>query len=399
MKVNKRLLVGALLVGGTVFATNGDLLIGVGPVSRSMGGVGIGLPTDADSVVFFNPALITYYKTKVFSFGGTLFMPHTKAKTKSLLNGGQDASATSNAKYFAIPSIGVIAPINDRWVFGIAAYGISGMGVDYRNTNVSCGDRIIYGTNSTSPAGCYTNFQGMELSPSLAYRVTDKLSIGFGLDLVYGALDLGHGLSSDYAVGGQFGIAYKYNNWINIGAAVKTPIKLNFSRVYDFNNDGKLEGMTLEQPWQFGVGVGLKPTPRLSVGADLQYIKWSDADGYKDFGWDDQWVVKVGGAYRLNDRITLRAGYNYGKSPIDGRTIPATQKAEGNECMRIIGFPAIVENHLSVGMGVNLTQDVTLDIAYMHAFENSVTSRATNGDYWKSKLSEDSVSLGITWSF
>jgi len=53
------------------FATNGDLLIGVGAVSRSMGGIGIAVPTGADGVIFSNPALMTYYDKTIFSFGGT----------------------------------------------------------------------------------------------------------------------------------------------------------------------------------------------------------------------------------------------------------------------------------------------------------------------------------------
>ena len=38
------------------FATNGDNLIGIGPIARSMGGVGIAAPQDAISAVFANPA-------------------------------------------------------------------------------------------------------------------------------------------------------------------------------------------------------------------------------------------------------------------------------------------------------------------------------------------------------
>ena len=396
MKLTKIAFAGGLLLSSALFATNGDLLIGVGPVSRAMGGIGIGLPTDADSAVFSNPALMVDFKKTLFAFGGTLFMPHTKGYTKSFLNGGKNASATSDAKYFAIPSIGIIYPISPKWYFGIAAYGVSGMGVDYRNTDVKC--------NPNSP-GCYTNFQGMEVSPSIAYKVNDRFSVGFGLDLVYGALDLGAGLSSDYAVGAQLGVAYRVNDLVNIGAAVKTPIRFNFSRVADFNGDGTLDGLTLEQPWQFGVGLGLHPMPKLRLGIDLQYINWSNADGYKDFDWKDQWVFKIGGEYRLTERFTLRAGYNYGKNPVKGHylVLPADpQRAaalEGMECLRIIGFPAIVEHHISLGVGVKLTQNLTMDLAYMHAFENSVTSRANNGDYWKSKLSEDSVSVGLTWSF
>jgi long-chain fatty acid transport protein len=72
---------------------------------------------------------------------------------------------------------------------------------------------------------------------------------------------------------------------------------------------------------------------------------------------------------------------------------------ETKECMRIIGFPAIVEHHVSVGAGFQLTKNLRLDVAYMHTFENTEESKASNGDYWKSKLSEDSVSIGLTWSF
>jgi long-chain fatty acid transport protein len=69
------------------------------------------------------------------------------------------------------------------------------------------------------------------------------------------------------------------------------------------------------------------------------------------------------------------------------------------ECLRIIGFPAMVEHHITVGAGFKLTQNLNLDLSYMHAFQNTVESTATNGDYWKSKMSEDSVSIGLTWSF
>jgi long-chain fatty acid transport protein len=388
---------GAIFASGLTFATNGDVLIGVGPVSRAMGGVGIGLYTDADSVIFSNPALMTEAKTNVFSFGGTLFMPHTKAYEKSALNGGVPASATSNAKYFAIPSIGIIYHLNPKLTFGISAYGISGMGVDYRNTNVKC---------DPNSAGCYTNFQGMEMSPSIAYKVNDQLSVGFGVDLLYGALDLGHGLSSDYAVSFQGGIAFKVNPIITIGAVVKSPSKFNFPRVMpNPKNPTELTDMTLEQPWQYGIGVGIKPTQNLRIGADVQYLTWKDADGYKNFDWKNQLVFKIGGEYKVNNILTLRAGYNYGKSPVKGHYLvlpPNPQQAgmmEAMECMRIIGFPAIVEHHVTVGAGIQLTRDMRLDVAYMHAFSKTVESKANNGDYWKSKLSEDSVSFGLTWSF
>jgi long-chain fatty acid transport protein len=378
------------------FATNGDLLIGVGAVSRSMGGIGIAVPTGADGVIFSNPALMTYYDKTIFSFGGTLFMPHTKAYEKCTTpNGVVEDSRTSDAKYYAIPSIGIIYPLNKKLFFGISAYGISGMGVDYRNTNIDCG----------SGEGCYTNFQFMEVAPSIAYKFNSQLSIGLGLDLTYGGLDLGNGLSSDYGIGAQLGLAWKVNEIVNLGLAIKSPVKMTYSRVMDFNNDGTLDDMDLEQPLQIGAGIGLKPLEKLQIGMDIQWVNWSDAKGYKDFDWNDQWIFKIGGQYNITKKLVIRAGYNYGKSPIDGHTLTITnQQALGimecSECMRIIGFPAIVEHHISVGAGYQITDKLHIDVSYMHAFENSVESTSTTtGDYWKSKLSEDSISLGLTWEF
>ena len=135
------------------------------------------------------------------------------------------------------------------------------------------------------------------------------------------------------------------------------------------------------------------------MAVELMYLPWNKAKGYKDFGWKEQLVFKVGGEYKLTDKLTLRAGYNYGKSPVRGRSFNTTNPQEaGAECMKIIGFPAIAQHHISVGVGYNLTQSVRLDISYMHAFKNTVQS-VVNGNVYKAKLSEDSVSIGLTWSF
>ena len=42
------------------FATNGDNVMGVGTISRSMGGVGAAAPQDAITAVFGNPAAMCY---------------------------------------------------------------------------------------------------------------------------------------------------------------------------------------------------------------------------------------------------------------------------------------------------------------------------------------------------
>src|SRR3974390_3674589 len=67
-----------LLVPVAALATNGDNLIGVGPISRAMGGVGIAQPQDAISAVFSNPAAMCFgdfCPSSQVDFAGTIFMP------------------------------------------------------------------------------------------------------------------------------------------------------------------------------------------------------------------------------------------------------------------------------------------------------------------------------------
>ena len=80
-----RMWVGVLLVLIPVaaLATNGTNLIGIGPTSRSMGGVGIAHPQDAIQAVFSNPAAMcfgAFCPSNEVEIAGTVFMPTVKAQ-------------------------------------------------------------------------------------------------------------------------------------------------------------------------------------------------------------------------------------------------------------------------------------------------------------------------------
>jgi len=68
----------AAVSAGAAWATNGDNLIGVGPISRSMGGVGVASPQDSISAIFANPAAMcfgAYCPGSEATFAGTYFNP------------------------------------------------------------------------------------------------------------------------------------------------------------------------------------------------------------------------------------------------------------------------------------------------------------------------------------
>jgi len=91
----------------------------------------VGMPVGPTDSIFRNSAWMNYYKGFNMSFGGILFFPEVKAKSNIIT--GTTTSATSQSEMFVVPEVGIVNQINDKLTFGIGAFGVSGMGVDYRN--------------------------------------------------------------------------------------------------------------------------------------------------------------------------------------------------------------------------------------------------------------------------
>lgn len=375
-----------------LYATNGDNMIGVGPTSKAMGGVGIAKAQDSMSAIFSNPATMTQVKGSEFNFTGTFFIPTVKADVSSTMTGAWKGESKDAG--FAMPAIGLTKNINDNLVFGIGAYGVSGMGVDYRNKD---------------PMNTNTKVSVMKFVPAVAFK-KDNLSYGIGIDIDYQAADFGSGLSHNYSVGARVGLNYEYGKW-NFGVVYVTPQNVTHERIYDFDNDGTYDDLKLENPAIYGAGFSYTFSDRLMAGVDIRYLDWKNADGYSDFDWDSQWVYALGFSYKANEKLTLRAGYNYGKNPVNlnnnfDPSNTATTNLQGNnmqtfgyEYFRVIGFPAIVEHHVTVGFGYNVMDDVSVNIGYMHAFKNDIREISSNNDVLKAELTEDAIDFGLTFKF
>jgi long-chain fatty acid transport protein len=419
------------------FATNGINLIGIGPISRSMGGVGIAQPLDAISAVFANPAAMCfgeYCPGSEFNFASTLFMPKIDAK---VTNQGPATPGTFSAdaedNIYPIPAIGFSVPVGpegSKWRFGLAAYGVSGLGVDYRGTTVDNSQFYDFsgGANPLGPyapmvTGEYTQLQIMKFAPSIAYQVTPNLSLGLALPVDYGNLDLRSGGSSGFALGVEPGIIFKPIDNLSLGLVYISPQKIDYDNVTDFDQNGTLDTLALESPQQAGLGIAYDFFEiGLVLEADVKWINWSNADGYQDFDWDDQTVFAIGAQYKATDKLALRIGYNYASNPVnehngwDGSFNPLTgapnsvNMVQGKpvasyyyETFRIIGFPAIVEQHLTLGIGYKFTDAFSLDLGFMYAFENTITETGTDpfGQQVEieSTLSETSLDFGLTYRF
>lgn len=353
----------------SLYATNGDHLIGIGAKSLGMGGVGIAISHGAESALG-NPALITRVKNKEISFGGTIFMPDVETN-------GQK----SGADLSVIPAVSIVEKGTDNFYWGMGMWGTAGMGVDYRGT----------GTNYDM----VTNLQLMQFGLPLAY--TDNgWSIGITPILQYGSLDMSYtgshtkGVAQDLVFGYDLGAAYKVSD-MTVGLVYKSPIKMHYSgqiskAATDFGL-GSL-GFTddLEQPSEMGAGIAYAMGKSV-LALDYKRINWASAAGYKDFGWKDQNVYAIGYQH-TQDNWAIRAGYNYAKSPI-------VDNANGMiNMLNLLGFPATVESHYAVGGSYGVSKNTSVDLAYVYAPETTETlSNVTT------KHSQQALSMQLTYDF
>jgi long-chain fatty acid transport protein len=368
MKSNVKIITAFAVLSTSLYATNGDHLIGIGAKSLGMGGVGIAISHGAESALA-NPALITAVKNKEVSFGGTLFMPDVET------NGIQSAADLS-----VIPAVSVVSKATDSFYWGMGMWGTAGMGVDYREAG---------GANSAM----VTNLQLMQFGVPLAYA--DKgFSIGITPILQYGALDMSYtgshtkGVAQDLAFGYDIGAAYTVSD-VTVGLVYKSPIKMNYSgQIASAAIDFSVSGLSddLEQPSEMGAGIAYAMGSSV-IALDYKRINWASAAGYKDFGWKDQNVYAIGYQH-TQDAWVIRAGYNYAKSPI------VNNPNDTIDMLNLLAFPATVESHYTVGGSYGFSKKTSVDLAYVYAPSVTDTIGATS-----TKHSQQALSVQLTYDF
>ncbi len=355
--MKKLAVVVALLAATPAFAVNGMRMIGFGPVQATMGGVGVGVSLDAGTTLS-NPAGMADLGGR-FDFGASYF----DATVDGALFGQTYKSGRGATP---IPAFGLIVPIGKDLRFGVGAFGVAGVGVDY-------------------DVG-HTNYQQMRFTPALSYKILDMLSVGATLNVMYANLDFGaynlpFPVTIVYQGGAAFGfgatVAAKLKALPILDIAVAYETKSSFSD-FKFRGTDNTSGtavapanVTFDQPPALTFGASVKPLPMLLVAADVQWLQWSSTQGTSNqvaslgtLDWKDQWVYKLGAQLDL-EVLKIRAGFNYGKSPVSA---DATATAF---------MPAISETHVSVGVGVPLASNVALNLGTV--VSPKVTVKGTGG--------------------
>ncbi|MCX6052750.1 MAG: hypothetical protein NTZ60_09585 [Campylobacterales bacterium] len=140
-----------------------------------------------------------------------------------------------------------------------------------------------------------------------------------------------------------------------------------------------------------------------TVAVDYKQIKWSAAKGYQDFEWKDQNVIALGYQYATK-QWAARLGYNYSKSPISEQTYSGYNSAGLNSGLantfNLLGFPGIVQSHMTVGGSYSLSDKASVDLAYVYTPEVSNTYKNFTGTQdITTKHSQTALSAQLNYKF
>jgi len=156
------------------------------------------------------------------------------------------------------------------------------------------------------------------------------------------------------------------------------------------------EGGSFDVPANYAFGIAVKATPAMTVAFDVERILYSGVASVHNrgpggpygvagvptfsdqstklglangmgFGWDDQTVYKLGIAYQYNPQWVLRAGYNYGKSPIPDDQLTFNTLA-----------PATVERHYTLGFTYSPNKSTEMTLAYLYAANKKQSAKNQN---------------------
>lgn len=217
------------------------------------------------------------------------------------------------------------------------------------------------------------------IQPTIAWKITPRLSVGAGLTIAWGNVDLNKGLvvpstvdmtlaasglpfrfgdttpasvnltgTASVAAGYNIGIMYDINDRWTAGASYRSLMKMrvkagNASVSYandiaraalaslDVLNEANFTA-EMPMPAVLSLGASYRPTDRLTLALDAQLTFWSSYRNLdieflsqqltpynqhlvKDYS--DSWAFRLGAQYGLTDRFDLRAGFIVDLSPVN----------------------------------------------------------------------------------
>lgn len=354
---------------------------------------GIGLAS-----IGWNPATLTMFPGRRSNFNAALIYPQAdftldapsrlySGTTPFALNPQQTPVGEIGSDAAFVPSSYSAFQFSDRLWFGLATGAPWGLRSKNEEFN-SAGQ--LYGRSS--------KVRSYNASPSVAYKVTDWLSIGAALQLQYfkvelkqsspfagqtglpalltavspnapssilEGFDISYGYRAGFTItpwaGGSFGVGYRSMVRHELSGDLTQP------RLGNVGIDIPIRA-NLTLPESVLVGFSQQITPGLQLHLGYEWTNWSRFNRIPvrntnndqvltslNFEYSDAHYFSAGLEYAYNPFLTLRAGVSYEKSAVTDRV--RTTRISDNDRLG-----------LSVGAGYNWNERLTIDLSYAHYF-------------------------------
>ncbi len=391
-----------LLNVAAVFAQNGTRLIGFDAVTTGRGGTSTGY-FDNPSLIMNNPAGLSFLKSSQADLSISVMAPTVYFKND--IN-----NATGKNNLFPLGCLSYVHKPVGNLTYGFGVFTQGGMGADFNLNHQLYKDAA--GSYVQQPY--HSKFAVMQAGGSLAYKLTDKLSVGVTADLVYGQVEFkmpmsmppammkgvidprtgytfGDMFSSPYEQGGlnyaeviasadmqkltsfgfngKIGIAYKPNEKFSFGINYSLPVNLTYKNgkatmdmTYQMNDAfGKVVGgimqqkpeLTPQEAQQMAMGMFAELGIDLTKGAKDVY------DAQAKFGLPQSIAAGLFFAPAKKVRLALDAEWINWKKAFDqmdislsGGTNANISRMMGTQGSIAMPFPMYWENTVVIRTGV-----------------------------------------------
>ncbi len=345
---------------------------------------GAGVVGDDYSALAYNPAGMVLNQTS--GIQGGLTVAHLNAKVRGTEN-GQYAKTKMNIGV-ALPHAFGQYKVNDRLTAGFGVYAPFGLRTRYSKQSF------------VADAGVRSELEVIDLAPAVAYRVTDKLSLGASViaRYIHGRMSnnlpagIGGGYS-DFDLDGwtaawSIGAMYEFTPNTRLGVSykgksmqtVKGDHKVSGSPVAMFNQNLTNGEASPDLPASVLVSGFHKLNDKWGLSSSVRWTDWKES--FQEFSlispdaiilapkgkktvqekWRETWTISFGADYYLNENWTLRAGVAYDQSPVR------------NKYHRTIRIPDSNRTWVSVGASYK-TENWQFDAGYAHLFMKNGTSQ------------------------
>ncbi len=247
-----------LIFTSLTFAAGFHVNVEQGMKAMGMGGAFVGLADDP-TALYYNPAGITQLKGK-FNFATTYAFGvfHPRLHSPEIVDKYGITRLTSDTKeedwrWAQIPSMYFTYKINDKFTVGFAFFAPFGTATDWTHTWIG-----RYFADKT-------DLKTYDFNPTVAYKVSDKLTVALGINYVYSTVTIKNSTSYPF-------LAFDPNIQKALGFTLTPASQLSlYNRLYDRNYDVdvKLHGDTGSsgRGWGFNIGILFKPNDEWQFGA------------------------------------------------------------------------------------------------------------------------------------